>query len=96
MRCCVCFCRADLYSIAMIMFAIVTGEPPHIDLEQPTAPDLMEEVVDNKLRPVGGVDSHLADVLQKALHPLPALRYRDIAQMEAALTECAQQQGDTW
>ena len=81
--------RADLYSIGMILFAFVAGQPPRIDLEQPNAPDLMEEVE-------AGIDTHLADVLRKALHPLPALRYKDIATMEAALMECAQQQGDTW
>ena len=66
---------------------MVAGAPPAVDLEEPTAPELMDEV--------DGIDSHLNDVLLRALHPLPASRFKDVAAMEAALHACATQQGDT-
>ena len=81
---------ADLYAVGMMLFASVAedGRPPHIDLEASEPPDLMQAAE--------GVDTHLADVLLKALHPDPAQRYRDIDEMEHALRDCALQQGDTW
>ena len=46
--------RADLYSIGMLLYALVAGSPPRVELEESEPPDLMAEV--------DGVDSHLNEV----------------------------------
>eukprot|EP00966_Prymnesium_polylepis_P113756 2629631-Prymnesium_polylepis.6 len=44
--------RADLYSVAMILFAYVAGRPPAVDLEDPVPPDLVHaaEGVDTRMQ----------------------------------------------
>jgi len=75
--------RADIYSIGVILFELLTGQPLF------SAPDdfeLIEQVI-NAAPP--SIESALDPVLQKALAKYPNERFQDAAEMAKALEDLA-------
>ena len=75
--------RADLYSIGVILFELLTGKPVF------SAPDDFELIDMVVNAPPPQIDNALDPVLQRALAKDPADRYRDAAEMAMALEELA-------
>jgi serine/threonine-protein kinase len=64
--------RADVYSVGVILFELLTGRPPSESFEPPS-------------KGVQGVPPAVDQVVQKCLQPMPAQRFADAQQLKDAL-----------
>ncbi|MBK6517074.1 MAG: serine/threonine protein kinase [Polyangiaceae bacterium] len=78
--------RSDVYSLGASMFTLLTGQLVH---DGRTVPELLVAVSTRQARPIRSlspsVPAALAVVIDRALSHSPAHRYRDAAEMSAAL-----------
>jgi serine/threonine protein kinase/Tol biopolymer transport system component len=80
--------RSDVYSLAAVLYEMLTGEPPHTGRD---AQVVLAKVVMEPVRPVRAVRDtvppHVETALQKALAKLPADRFSSTAAFARALAE---------
>jgi eukaryotic-like serine/threonine-protein kinase len=78
--------RADIYSIASVLFEMLTGEPPHMGN---SAQQIIMKIITETPRAVTtlrkSVPPHVAAAVAKALEKLPADRFASAAEFAAAL-----------
>ncbi|HEX9692595.1 MAG TPA: protein kinase [Gemmatimonadales bacterium] len=78
--------RADVYSLACVLYEMLTGSPPHVGS---TAQQIIMKIVTDDARPVTelrkSVPPHVAAALAKALEKLPADRFPSAATFAEAL-----------
>lgn len=82
--------RSDIWGLGAILFEMLTGRPPFLG---DTLPEVYAAVLNHSqpqvdsLRP--GVPAELDDIVQRCLEKDPARRYRDVAELAAALAPFA-------
>ncbi|MEJ2202878.1 MAG: protein kinase [Gemmatimonadota bacterium] len=78
--------RSDIYSLASVLYEMLTGEPPHMGT---SAQQIIMKIVTDTPRPVQELRTsappHLAAAVATALEKLPADRFHDAASFAAAL-----------
>jgi serine/threonine-protein kinase len=78
--------RSDVYSLASVLYEMLTGEPPHTGS---SAQAIIMKIVTDTPRPVTelrkSVPAHVAAVLAQALEKLPADRFGSAGEFAAAL-----------
>ncbi len=78
--------RADIYSLASVLYEMLTGSPPHVGA---SAQQIIMKIVTDQARPIGelrkSVPPHVAAATAKALEKLPADRFESAAAFSAAL-----------
>ena len=78
--------RADIYSLASVLYEMLTGSPPHVGA---SAQQIIMKIVTDPARPIGelrkSVPPHVAAAAAKALEKLPADRFESAAAFSAAL-----------
>jgi serine/threonine-protein kinase len=83
--------RADIYSLACVLYEMLTGEPPHTGA---TLQVLVARITTEKPRPIAevreSVPRHVAAALHKALAKLPADRFAHAAAFAAALARTSE------
>jgi len=79
--------RADQYSLASVLYEMLTGNPPHTGA---TAQQIIMKIITEEAQDVTAlrksVPRHVADALAQALEKLPADRFTSTAAFAAALT----------
>jgi serine/threonine protein kinase len=86
--------RSDLYSIAVCMYEILTGERLFVHAGLTTSADeIYSQQVPNVSRKVPGLTPDLDAVMQKALSLDPAKRYQTAGEFQEALMRCAHRNG---
>ncbi len=86
--------RSDLYSIAVCMYEILTGERLFVHAGLTTSADeIYSQPVPNVSKKVPGVPPELDAILQKALSLDPARRYQTAGELQEALMRCAHRNG---
>ena len=82
--------RTDLYSLAVVLYEMLTGEPPYAG---PTAQAVSAKRLGGQLPPVRRVRPTVPDsveaVITKALAPVPADRFATAGEFASALTRSA-------
>jgi serine/threonine protein kinase len=89
-----CDARSDIYSLGIVLYEILTGEPP-FDADTPLA-ILMKHVNDPLPLPCQSdpsIPAPFERVVLKALAKRPGDRYQDAGEMAAALRQAAQEAG---
>ncbi len=78
--------RSDIYSLASVLYEMLTGEPPHMGN---SAQQIIMKIVTDTPRPVTElrktVPPHVAEAVAQALEKLPADRFSSAADFAAAL-----------
>jgi eukaryotic-like serine/threonine-protein kinase len=78
--------RSDIYSLASVLYEMLTGEPPHMGN---SAQQIIMKIVTDTPRPVTelrkSVPAHVAAAVAQALEKLPADRFASAADFAAAL-----------
>ncbi|MEK7381412.1 MAG: protein kinase [Gemmatimonadota bacterium] len=78
--------RADIYSLASVLYEMLTGSPPHVGA---SAQQIIMKIVTDPARPLTelrkSVPPHVAAATAKALEKLPADRFESAAAFSAAL-----------
>ncbi|HEX9487248.1 MAG TPA: protein kinase, partial [Gemmatimonadales bacterium] len=78
--------RSDLYSLAVVLYEMLAGEPPHTG---PTVQSVIAKVVTDRPRPLRqlreSVPPHVEAAVHKALAKVPADRFQTAAQFVDAL-----------
>jgi len=78
--------RSDVYSLACVVYEMLTGEPPHLGS---SAQAVLARILTETPRSVrdvrNTVPAHIDAALAKALHKLPADRFDTVADFSAAL-----------
>ncbi|MEA3247357.1 MAG: protein kinase [Gemmatimonadota bacterium] len=78
--------RTDIYSLAAVLYEMLTGDPPHVGS---TAHAIMAQLMTERPRPVRATRStvppHVAAALDKALEKLPADRWATAQEFAEAL-----------
>ena len=78
--------RSDVYSLASVLYEMLTGEPPHMGN---SAQQIIMKIVTDTARPVTdlrkSVPAHVAAAVAQALEKLPADRFASAADFSAAL-----------
>jgi serine/threonine protein kinase len=83
----------DQYSLALIYFELLTGQQPHLGLRPRQLAQVRRQVGAGLPRPsLSALTAKDQDILIRALHPDPKLRFETCAEMVAAL---AQATGDS-
>jgi tetratricopeptide (TPR) repeat protein len=77
---------ADLWSLGVVLFEMVTGKRPFRGKSQP---DLIRRILDTEPPPLGLGGPQLARIVARALEKSPALRYQSAREMQADLLEAA-------
>jgi len=82
--------RSDIYSLASVLYEMLTGEPPHLGN---SAQQIIMKIVTDTPRPVAelrkSVPPNVGAAVAKALEKLPADRFEDAASLAAALNDTA-------
>jgi serine/threonine-protein kinase len=82
--------RADMWSVGVVLFELLTGRCP---FRADTVPALIYRIVREPLPPLDagslGTPPPVVEVIERALRKAPSERYRDLAEMAAALEEAA-------
>ncbi len=80
--------RADLYSVGVILYELLTGRPP---FDAATPYDLWQKVLESKATPINklnpGVDTQLARVAQRLMRKEPDERYQTAEEVSEAISE---------
>ena len=78
--------RSDVYSLASVLYEMLTGEPPHMGN---SAQQIIMKIIADTPRPVTelrkSVPAHVAAAVAQALEKLPADRFASAAEFAAAL-----------
>ena len=78
--------RSDIYSLASVLFEMLTGDPPHVGS---SAQQIVMKIIADTPRPVNelrkSVPPHVAAALARALEKVPADRFATAADFSAAL-----------
>jgi eukaryotic-like serine/threonine-protein kinase len=78
--------RSDIYSLASVLYEMLTGEPPHMGK---SAQQIIMKIIADTPRPVTelrrSVPQHIASAVARALEKLPADRFASAAEFAAAL-----------
>jgi len=86
--------RSDLYSIAVCMYEILTGERLFVHAGLTTSADeIYSQPVPNVSKKVPGLTPDLDVVMQKALSIDPVKRYQTAGEFQEALMRCAHRNG---
>ena len=86
--------RSDLYSLAVCMFEVLTGERLFVHAGITTSADeIYSQPVPQISRKVPGLTSDLDAIMSKALALSPAARYQTAGEFQEALTRCAHRNG---
>lgn len=86
--------RSDLYSAAVCMYEMLTGERLFISASMLTSADeIYSQPIPMVSRKIPGVPSDIDFILQKALSINPDERYQTAGQLGEALTRCAHRHG---
>ena len=82
--------RSDIYSLASVLYEMLTGEPPHTG---PTVQSVIAKVVTDRPRPLRqlreSVPPHVEAAVLKALAKVPADRFQTAAQFVEALARAS-------
>jgi len=82
--------RADMWSVGVVLFELLTGRCP---FRADTIPALIYRIVREPLPPLDadslGAPPAVAEVIDRALRKAPSERFRDLAEMAAALETAA-------
>ena len=86
--------RSDLYSLAVCLFEVLTGERlfVHAGLTTP-ADEIYSQPVPQVSRKVPGLTSDLDGIMSKALALSPDARFQTAGEFQEALTRCAHRNG---
>jgi serine/threonine protein kinase len=80
--------RADVYSLASVLYEMLTGDPPHVGS---SAQQIIVKIIADEARPVGevrkSVPANVAAALAKALEKLPADRFESAKAFADALAD---------
>jgi hypothetical protein len=82
--------RADIYSLGVVLYELLAGQPPHAvhGLPFARAARLIHEQRPKPLRSIdSGVPRHVAAIVEKCLNKDPESRYRNAGELAAALGE---------
>jgi eukaryotic-like serine/threonine-protein kinase len=78
--------RSDVYSLASVLYEMLTGEPPHMGK---SAQQIIMKIIVEPAKPVTdlrkSVPPHVAEAVAQALEKLPADRFATAAEFAAAL-----------
>jgi serine/threonine protein kinase len=86
--------RSDLYSLAVCMYEILTGERLFVHAGLTTSADeIYSQPVPLVSKKVGGLPSDLDAIMQKALAIDPDRRYQTAGELQEALMRCAHRNG---
>lgn len=86
--------RSDLYSLAVCMYEILTGERLFVHAGLTTsAEEIYSQPVPQLSRKVPGLTPELDAIMQKALAISPGARYQTAGELQEALMRCAHRNG---
>jgi serine/threonine protein kinase len=86
--------RSDLYSLAVCMFEVLTGERLFVHAGLTTSADeIYSQPVPSVSKKVPGLPPDLDAIMQKALSIDPAARFQTAGELNEALTRCAHRHG---
>ncbi len=86
--------RADVYALGALVYALATGQPPHV---ASNIKELRRTVLDNDARPLAsvssGVDPRLAAIVDRCLQRDPAKRFASAEDLRSALEDLIPETG---
>ena len=86
--------RSDLYSLAVCLFEVLTGERLFVHAGLTTSADeIYSQPVPHVSRKVPGLTTDLDAIMSKALALSPDVRYQTAGEFQEALTRCAHRNG---
>ncbi len=86
--------RSDLYSLAVCMYEILTGERLFVHAGLTTSADeIYSQPVPQLSRKVPGVPPELDAIMQRALAISPTMRFQTAGELQEALMRCAHRNG---
>jgi serine/threonine protein kinase len=86
--------RSDLYSLAVCMFEVLTGERLFVHAGLTTSADeIYSQPVPQVSRKVPGLTTDLDAIMSKALALSPNVRFQTASEFQEALTRCAHRNG---
>ena len=86
--------RSDLYSLAVCLFEILTGERLFVHAGLTTsAEEIYSQPVPSLVKKIPGLPPEVDQVMQRALAIDPAKRYQTAGELNEALTRCAHRNG---
>jgi eukaryotic-like serine/threonine-protein kinase len=86
--------RSDLYSLAVCLYEVLTGERLFVHAGLTTSADeIYSQPIPQVSRKVPGLTPDLDKIMAKALALNPAVRYQTASEFQEALTRCAHRNG---